>query len=343
METPELKACHICVVPLEGIVFDKETPKLVTTLPAELNDLPAGEHFTRSRVRKPKNCSNWIPRKASSNVQYGESEESDSPVKRRKVSPAKPSVSGPSATRVNDQKTRSRYPSRRLPPVPSNSEGDDTNRALLSQPDPKTLQQPSCAVKPVTGSSDIPTKGSFTTKSHTLHKPQKTHKYHCRMCKTGVNSARELVDHHQTVHGIVYCPVCNKPFNNPISMARHKYSHTEKQYHCKKCGESFNFNSELQTHDITHQRWAKHLCTFLACGKIFKNKPDLTRHTETHTSKPMKCLDCNNSTKDKRNFDSHQLKHSKIVKYFCKVCGKGFVFNTQLLRHVAKQSCKAPN
>ena len=190
-------------------------------------------------------------------------------------------------------------------------------------------------------SSGTPTFRSFTAESHTLCKPQKTWKYKCSMCKTGVNSARELVYHHQTVQGIVYCPVCNKAFNNLISLAHHKYSHKEKQFQCTKCDESFNFSSELKTHDIMHQCRAKHLCAFPKCGRLFKNKPDLTRHAKTHISKPMKCPDCGYSSKDKRNFESHHLKHSKIKRYFCDVCGKGFVFNTQKLRHVAKQTCQA--
>ena len=135
--------------------------------------------------------------------------------------------------------------------------------------------------------------------------------------------------HHQTVHGIVYCPVCNKAFNNPVSLACHKYLHKEKLFHCMKCGESFDFSSELATHNITHQCCAKHLCVFPKCGRLFKNRPDLTSHANTHVAKPIKCPDCSYSTLEERNFDSHQLKHSKIEKYFCDVCRKGFVFNTQ--------------
>ena len=207
--------------------------------------------------------------------------------------------------------------------------------------EPTVQQQPAHAVKP-SSSRGAPTRGSFTTESNTLCKPHKTRKYRHRMCKTGVNSAHELVDHHQTVHGIVYCPVCNKAFNNLISLTHHKYSHKEKQFQCTKCGESFNFSSELKTHNVMHQRRAKHLCAFPKCGRLFKNKPDLTRHANTHIAKPMKCPDCSYSSKDKRNFESHHLKHSKIERYFCGVHGKGFVFNTQKLRHVAKQACQAP-
>ena len=125
-----------------------------------------------------------------------------------------------------------------------------------------------------------------------LGKKYMSHKYICRMCPHRSDSAHDLTRHHRDVHGIMYCSVCKKAFNNPISLRRHKYSHKEKNFQCSMCQESFNFNSELKTHLIQHQRRAKHLCAFPNCGKLFKNKPDLTRHTKEHTSKAIQCLDC---------------------------------------------------
>ena len=127
----------------------------------------------------------------------------------------------------------------------------------------------------------------------------------------------------------MYCTDCQKPFNNPLSLARHRYVHTAKKYTCSKCGESFNFQSELKTHSIVHLKRAKYFCVFPKCGRKFKNKPDLTRHAKLHSSKVLQCPDCDYSDKDKRNYDSHRLKHSRIERYFCETCGKGFAFNTQ--------------
>ena len=107
-------------------------------------------------------------------------------------------------------------------------------------------------------------------------------------------------------HGITYYNVCKKAFNNPISLRRHEYSHKEKKFQCSMCCESFNFNSELKIHLIQHQRQAKHLCAFPSCGKLFKNKSDLSRHAKEHTSKAIQCPDCVYSAKDQRNFDSHR-------------------------------------
>ena len=58
-------------------------------------------------------------------MQYGEPEETDISVRIKKPASIKPQASGPSATRVTTQKTKSKHPSRRLPPVPSNGGGDN--------------------------------------------------------------------------------------------------------------------------------------------------------------------------------------------------------------------------
>ena len=183
----------------------------------------------------------------------------------------------------------------------------------------------------------------FTTKSHALRKKYTSCKYICRMCPHRSDSARDLTRHHQKMHGITYCSVCKKAFNNPISLRRHEYSHKEKNFQCSMCQENFNFNSELKTHLIQHQRRAKHLCAFPNCGKLFENKPDLTRHAKEHMSKAIQCPDCEYNAKDQRNFELHRCKHSRIECYFCPYCNEGFIFNTQKRRHMVKKECQPAN
>ena len=204
----------------------------------------------------------------------------------------------------------------------------------VAPPTPKPKPKPSApkGTKPKV-------RGVFKTEDHTLKKPMTTRKYHCRMCRAGVNSAKELLDHHQKKHGIVYCPVCQKAFNNPLSLECHKYSHKEKRFMCSNCGEGFQFMSQLRIHSVTHQCHAKHFCAYPGCFRKFKNKPDLNRHAKSHTSKEHKCTDCPYQTSDKRNFDSHRSNHSHIEHYFCDTCGKGFIYNTQKKRHLLKNAC----
>ena len=160
------------------------------------------------------------------------------------------------------------------------------------------------------------------------------------MCKKQLPSCHALTLHHQAKHGIIYCSVCNKAFNYPCSLTKHMYQHQDKRHTCTKCGERFMFASQLMTHKLVHRKKPNQVCMFLNCGKRFKSKSDLNHHAALHTKSWMKCPDClDHKTKDKRNFESHRLKHSKIKKYFCAKCGEGFIFNTQKLRHVAKKVC----
>ena len=160
------------------------------------------------------------------------------------------------------------------------------------------------------------------------------------MCKEQLPSCRALMVYHQTKHGIIYCDVCGKAFNNPRLLTKHTYQHKDKKHVCNKCGEKFPLASQLTMHKLTHRKRPNQGCMYPNCGKCFKSKSDLNRHAASHTKPWLKCTDCPNyKTKDKRNFESHHLKHSKIEKYFCEKCGKGFIFNTQKRRHVAKNNC----
>ena len=286
----KLKACHVCVRPLESILFEERK----TDPPVSLNDLLSGEHYTRSRTQKPAVRTSRIPRKASTGKQYEEQSDTPSPKKRRPI-PVKPSASGPSATRISAQKTKSPYPTRRLPPVPSNGEGDDTSESL----DEPSLSAPKVTPAPKSEPTSTKLKGIFTTKSHALRKKYTSRKYICRMCPHRSDSARDLTRHHWEKHGIMYCSVCKKAFNNPISLRRHEYSHKEKKFQCSMCQESFNFNSELKTHLIQHQRRAKHLCAFPIAGNCLKTNQiyqDTRKNIRQKYSVSRLCVQCQRPT-----------------------------------------------
>ena len=68
VETSKLKACHVCVRPLENILFEKTK----TDLPVPMNELACGTHDTRSCIQKPVVRTSRIPRKASTGKQYEE-------------------------------------------------------------------------------------------------------------------------------------------------------------------------------------------------------------------------------------------------------------------------------
>ena len=180
-----------------------------------------------------------------------------------------------------------------------------------------------------------------TQKPASTEVTRKTRSYGCRLCDTRVDSAAALKEHHGLSHGIMYCSSCNKAFNNQLSLTRHQYEHKPRPYECKYCEETFPFESQYNTHLLTHSDRRRHTCTYEGCEKRFKNKGDRNRHLKEHTSDWIKCPDCPDyKTKEKRNFESHRLKHSKIERYWCELCGQGFTYNTQKIRHITKKLCK---
>ena len=334
----ETRSCSVKLTCLETILTDY----LYKVPPTEASDLPVGEHFTRSRRAHTPVQTGRKPCRVSTGVKYGEIA-SDTPTSNRpkpNTSAAKPNRSSPTAGRISSHNKSSVAPVMRLPPIkaeppdvpdedepPTVGDSDDTNEA---HEDDIPLSELAKQLR-----------GTFMTKEHVLEKKVETHKYRCKMCKEQLPSCRALTIHHQTKHGIIYCDVCGKAFNNPRSLTKHLYQHKQnKQHVCSKCKEDFPFASQLTTHKLTHRKKPNQVCMYPKCGKWFKSKSDLNRHAASHTKPWLKCTDCPNyRTKDKRNFESHRLTHSKIEKYFCEKCGKGFIFNTQKQRHIAKNNC----
>ena len=165
-------------------------------------------------------------------------------------------------------------------------------------------------------------RGRFETQSFQLKRVKRARKFGCKMCTAVCASTKELIQHHQQKHNILYCDVCTKAFNNPSSLARHKYSHKELKFKCPDCDQMFSFESNLQTHRVSHQTIPSHCCVYPKCERKFKNKGDLTYENP-----------------DIRNLESHRLSHSDIKKYACQLCGKTFRYSNQRPRHINDRKC----
>ena len=184
---------------------------------------------------------------------------------------------------------------------------------------------------------DKPKSGEFETQSFTLKKRKRQRRYGCKLCTEILDSAHQLTFHHQDKHGILYCDVYNKAFNNPT-----KYQNRELKYQCA-CGASFTFSSQLRTHSVVHRRHASHHWVYPNCQRLFKNKGDLKRHAAEHYRQPHECPNCDYKNNDIRNLESHHLKHSNISKYTCENCGKNFKYNTQYRHHLKNlKNCIVP-
>ena len=163
-------------------------------------------------------------------------------------------------------------------------------------------------------------KGDFKTQRFGLKHSKKSRKFGCMMCGKVCDSIHELSVHHQQSHNILYCDVCTKAFNNPASLARHKYVHQESKFQCEDCHQSFPFESTLKSHRVSHHTLASYFCSHANYLRKFKNKGDLTRHVKEHDSVLHECPNCDYKNPDIRNLESHRIKHSNIEKYSCKLC-----------------------
>ena len=108
---------------------------------------------------------------------------------------AKPGAAGPSDDRISSQNNKTVHPTQRLLPIKSDtpvmsSSDKDISNAATELYDPDVEDE-----KP-----DAP-KGVFKI---TVKSLKKTKKYHCKYCDKCYDSSRNLTDHHQKCHKILY-------------------------------------------------------------------------------------------------------------------------------------------
>ena len=307
------------------LVWIKFTPTVkLPTLQTTQDLIALGNYFTRSKTKPKQHRRGRQPRSASTDIDYNECTPSSDVDKRQKPKQTRNTLpaDGPTASRVRPQTTSTGIPMVQLPTVEAEKTTDDTEGKPAPAPIPPTNT-------PETGNNVQKGKGSFATRSFTLRRHQK---YRCKLSKEVLDSAHLSTVHHQQKHGILCCDECNKAFNNPTSLVRHKYQHRDLRFHCA-CGASFAFSSQLQTYSVVHCCHASQHCMYPNCNRSFKNKGDLKSHTSEHYGKLHECPDCDYKNSDIQNLELHRLKHSDINKYVCKCCRQGFKYDTQLRQH----------
>lgn len=130
------------------------------------------------------------------------------------------------------------------------------------------------------------------------------------------------------------CQICDKVFNNSISLKQHMIVHSNKKpFQCKACGKSFKRSSTLSTHMLIHSDTRPFECQF--CGKKFHQKSDMKKHTYIHTGeKPHQCSFCGKSFSQSSNLITHCRKHKGFKPFSCDECGIAFMRKVDLRRHM---------
>ena len=188
------------------------------------------------------------------------------------------------------------------------------------------------------------TKKVFKTVEYKLkRKYVKARRFSCVGCNSSFSSQRELNEHFRASHPPVKCDTCEKSFDTPAAMLRHKYTHYEYMYECDVCSRGFQFASQLKEHKRVHQIQGDWVCFKPKCGKRFKRESELNAHLVSHNKKQFKCEECPYSNPDPRNLRAHKRRHSDELPFKCASCGEGFKWVQQRIRHVKSGKCHEQN
>ena len=183
-------------------------------------------------------------------------------------------------------------------------------------------------------------KGKPTTKIFVLRRGSKPkRRFYCMVgkCKKTCSTRKELNNHHITAHPKIVCDICNKLFDTPSSMNRHRYSHRSPKYSCVDCGKGFFFESELTSHRRCHLKIPGYSCFAKNCNKSYKREAELQVHVITHKKKRIDCpvKTCTYFMYDPRNLMQHNRQHMPM-KFECIFCYKKFRYYEQKKQHEPK-------
>lgn len=110
-------------------------------------------------------------------------------------------------------------------------------------------------------------------------------------------------------------------------------------YACNYCERSFPLGRQLEIHEQDHFREREFACDI--CNGRFLSKHDLIKHLRIHTEPdqrfPWKCPICPRSFSRSNILKKHQEIHEDQMKFHCAQCGKKFLVETDLEKHVATE------
>ncbi|WAR25122.1 ZN251-like protein [Mya arenaria] len=172
------------------------------------------------------------------------------------------------------------------------------------------------------------------------HKKNKTEK--CPVCEKlfYVGDLSQHMHIHSENRHKHLCDICGEKFAQSGGLKSHIFfkheDHPQKEHKCFLCDSAFLTASLLKQHvKIVHS--IERLFTCETCGKSFKQKTKLKRHSAVHSDVyPYKCdfTGCEKNFKTKDLLRMHSKRHSGEKTHFCETCGKGFYETSDLNLHI---------
>jgi len=176
-----------------------------------------------------------------------------------------------------------------------------------------------------------------------LHKGERP--YQCQDCGLGFKEKIEMTEHRikHSATDDFKCVECSKQLNSRDSLYQHVYRNHRiafSEFSCTICGKQFNQRAHLENHEKNHfdangillENFDVFTCNL--CEKVFKYENNLNTHMRSHTEGKQQCFVCGKYYTTARGLREHiTVKHEKISKFKCLLCGKAFVKESSLEIH----------
>ncbi|XP_040291182.1 oocyte zinc finger protein XlCOF8.4-like [Bufo bufo] len=105
-----------------------------------------------------------------------------------------------------------------------------------------------------------------------------------------------------------------------------------KIFTCSECGKNFKTKCSLCRHTRIHKNERPFLCS--ECGKCFIQRSHLVQHQKNHRGeKPFSCSECGKCFTQKSSLGGHQRIHTGEKPFSCPECSKCFNQKSDLVRH----------
>lgn len=134
-------------------------------------------------------------------------------------------------------------------------------------------------------------------------------------------------------------------FSDLDEFLEHTRSHKCSEYRCHVCGEVFSTLSDLGRHQYVHsvqkQKTTEKYYCCSTCKSSFSNLEALQHHKET-TTHNYACLHCGKSFLIERFLRRHLKTHSASARFACEDCGKAFKTEQYLANHKLIHSEETP-
>lgn len=172
-------------------------------------------------------------------------------------------------------------------------------------------------------------------------------------------SSEKLLNYHRKCHGngdAKVCPECgSEDFKSFINLHTHLWRSHKIDidlYSCNLCDFKTPILSRLKNfHSKIHLDAKNYKCSFLNCGKSFKNSKQLANHIQTHKkkkvekanvddqNKKLRCLECNKGFSSESGLYIHSMEHKNEEKKFnCTNCEYSTNDHNSFRRHKSQHS-----